>query len=216
MTRRFSANKVKDAAIQAMLDAGREYTDWTENYPGPFRARAPELYYQVKIAERIRELPFSPAVFMEYTAKDAVQPRLGRPLKILAGNKKIDILVAPKKVRGNFQPFQIALEIKRNAIRWRTIERDVRRLTGLVRSEGFHMGLSLFLMWHPVGGEGEAKFADQRRKLKKAIEKYGKNYPKLKFSLIVPKQGGSLDIITRNGNIQTRAWHVSGLVVAPR
>lgn len=213
MTSRFSANKVKDAAIQAMLEAGREYADWTESLVDSFRARAPELFYQVKIAERIRELPFSPAVSLEYTAKDAVPTRRGRRLKILEGNKNIDILVAPKKVRGDFQPFQIALEIKRNAPRWRVIEKDVQRLTGLVHSEGFRMGLSLFLMWHPVGEKGEATFVERRRKLKKEMKEYGRKYANLKFSLIDPQYGGELVIITRDGGRETRVWHVSGLVV---
>ena len=144
MAKRFSAKKVKEAATQAMLDAGLEYTTWTENFPDRFRARAPELFYQVKIAERIRELPFSPAVVLEYTAEDAVPRRPGRPLKILEGNKNIDILVAPKKVRENFKPFQIAIEVKRSVSRWVVIEKDVRRLAGLVHSEDFQMGLSLF------------------------------------------------------------------------
>ena len=46
MTRRFSLNSVKDAAIDAMLKAGREYnTDWTEDRPSYITARAPELFY---------------------------------------------------------------------------------------------------------------------------------------------------------------------------
>ena len=213
MTRKFKANRVKDAAIEAMLEAGREYADWTENLVDSFRARAPELFFQVKIAEQIRELPFSPAVSLEYTAKDAVQRRRGRPLKILEGNKKIDIVVAPKKVRGNWQPFQIALEIKRSASRWRVIEKDVQRLTGLVRSERFRMGLSLFLMWHPAGEKGTATFVERRRKLKKEMKEYERKYSNLKFSLIDPQYGGELDIITRDDGPETRVWHVSGLVV---
>lgn len=213
MAKRFSARAVKDAAIQAMLDAGLEYTSWTENLPDRFRARAPELFYQVKIAERIRELPFSPAVVLEYTAEDAVPRRPGRPLKNLEGNKNIDILVAPKKVHGNFRPFQIALEIKRSVTRWGVIEKDVRRLVALLRSPDFQMGLSLFLMWHPVDRKGEATFASRRRKLKEEMEAYGRKYPELKFSLIAPTQGGKLDIVTRNGNEQRRAWHVSGLII---
>lgn len=216
MTEMFSAKevkKVKEAAIQAMLDANHEYIEWTENRVDRSRARAPELFYQVKVAERIRNLSFSPAVFLEYTAKDAVRRRPDRPLEILEGNKNIDILVAPKKDGGNFNPFQVALEIKRRAASWNVIERDVKRLTWLVNSEHYQMGLSLFLMRHPVGRRGETTFADQQRSLNEGMEDYRNKYSNIKFSLIAPRLGGELDMIMSSGAKQRRAWHVSGLVI---
>ncbi|MCY4592559.1 MAG: hypothetical protein OXE86_18795 [Alphaproteobacteria bacterium] len=214
----FSVNNVKKAAIDAMVQAGREYnTEWTEGRVGTVRAFAPELFYQVKVAEGIRGLPFRPAVFLEYNARHALEynakhadPPNPEPLPgIFAGEGSIniDILVARKKRKANFQPFQIALEIKRSASNWRRIEADVLRLSELVRSTGFRMGLSLFITRSFVGEEGP-----DLENLKAAMEKYSEANPDLRLSLIDPKEGGERRSVRRdNGNIQCHAWYVSGV-----
>lgn len=224
MTRNFSPNNVKNAAIRAMLEAGHEYANWTENRLGPSRARAPELFYQVKVAERIRQLPFNPAVFLEYNATDALkynaeqvpQSRHGPLSKIPARNRNIDILVARKMRRNTPQPFRIALEIKRNAQKWDKIEKDVLRLSELVRTTGFQMGLSLFLTGHPEGARGKADFAQGRKDLKATMKRYEERNPDLKLSLLPLEKGGIRKFKTDEGGIRHRVWYVSGLDIRSR
>ena len=214
MTARFSKNKVKNAAIEAMFAAVGEYTDWTEKEVKPWRV--PERFYQVKIAEQIRQLPFDPAVFLEYNAKDAVQARPGRPPELFRGKKKIDIVVAPK----NIQPFQIAIEIKHSANRWDTVKPDVERLRQLVRhnsqNQGIRMALSLFLIWHPLGSKGEGNFENQRHKFKENIKEYRRKYRDIKLSLVAPEKGDEFKIETDNGETESYAWYVSGLSIVKR
>ena len=230
MTRTFSLESVKNTAIDAMLKAGREYdADWTEGRVGPSRARAPELFYQVKIAERIRDLPFRPAVFLEYNGGDALeyntehmrQRRCGPQPEILKG-KNIDILVAPKKRGNNFQPFRIALEIKRNVSKWHgkqgAIEYDVLRLSELVRSTGFQMGLSLFVTGHTEGRRGENDFAHRWKDLKDNLDEYEKHNRDLRLSLICPddNEGGIRQFRKGRDDVRPVAWYVSGLDIRIR
>ncbi len=211
MPARFSRKSVKKAAIEGMLEAGRDYLKWTEDDIRPWRA--PEYFYCVKMSEKIQELPFRPAVYLEYTAADSVKPRPGRVSEKLKGKKRIDILVAPK----NDAWFQVALEIKRGVNRWSNIEKDIGRLKALVDhnspGEGVRMGLSMFLMRHEVSNNGSIGFDKKLRKMRCKIKEFGHRYDNLKTSFISPVRGGECDIATKSNQTQQYVWYVAGVSI---
>ena len=199
-----------------MLEAGREYNgEWAENRPTHVTASAPELFYQVKVAQRIRNLWFSPAVFLEYSGKHAWEynaEQAGREQQPPGGLEgRIDIVIAGKKKREIFQPFEIAIETKRFVRRWETVQEDVERLSELVWSGGFQMGLCLFLTGYIVGRRNKRAFDQYWQELEEDMERYKTNNTDLDLLLVPLKRGGERLVKKDNGEIESRAWFVSGV-----
>ena len=114
MSARFSRKNVKKAAIEGMLEAGEDYLKWTEDDIRPWYA--PEYFYCVKISERIQELPFRPAVYLEYTAAHSFKPRPGRISEKLKGKKESTFLWLRKTEPG----FEWLLRLREASIVGRT------------------------------------------------------------------------------------------------